>query len=213
MTATPESKTRELIWQYPDHEGDPFVLWDEGAKAGCLRFQPEPGESTGELRGQRWRFRYSIRMHPRVTIYRGDSDEIFAEYVPCFTGGGLVSFESGVRYRWKRTDIWGKHWCFRSAGAEIGGVPVAGDRPAEPRRTGHTMLRGGGAARDPGPSAAGLVPADPGFRDAGGRNFSGGMRRAQDPVPMLRCRGNGRHAKVGGAPKQPVGVRARSSVG
>ena len=115
MTSTPASKTRELIWQYPDHEGEPFVLWDEGVKAGCLRFQPEPGESTGELKGERWRFRYSIRMHPRVTVYRGDSEEVFAEYVPCFTGGGMVSFESGVRYRWRRTDIWGKHWCFRSA--------------------------------------------------------------------------------------------------
>jgi len=115
MTSSPESKTRELIWEYPEQEGQPFILWDEGVKAGWLQFQQEPAGSTGEFRGQRWVFHYSARLHPRVTVYRGDSQSVLAEYVPCLTGGGWVSFDSGVRYRWKRADIWGGRWCFRQA--------------------------------------------------------------------------------------------------
>jgi len=108
-----ETKTRELIWQYPEQEGQPFLLWDQGVKAGWLQFNEQPEASTGEIQGQRWAFRYSARLHPRVTVYRGDSPEVCAEYVPCFTGGGLVSFDSGARYRWRRSDIWGTRWCFR----------------------------------------------------------------------------------------------------
>jgi hypothetical protein len=112
---TTETKTRELIWQYPEQDGQPFLLWDNGVKAGWLEFHEEPAESTGEFRGQRWAFRYSARLHPRVTVHRGDSEEVIAEYVARFTGGGLVSFDSGVRYRWSRSDIWGARWCFRQA--------------------------------------------------------------------------------------------------
>ncbi|MGP8242952.1 MAG: hypothetical protein ACLQVN_00360 [Bryobacteraceae bacterium] len=115
MTSLPESKIRQLVWQYPETEGQPFVLWDEGVKAGWLQFHEGPVDSTGEYRGQKWVFRYSTHLHPRVTVYRGDSEQVLAEYVHCFTGGGLVSFDSGVRYRWKRTDIWGARWCFRRA--------------------------------------------------------------------------------------------------
>jgi hypothetical protein len=113
MALVSESKTRELIWEFPGQEDQPFTLWDEGVKAGCLRFQKAPAESTGEFRGRRWEFRYSIRLHPRVTVHREGSPEAFAEYVPCFTGGGLVSFDSGVRYRWRRADVFGNRWCFR----------------------------------------------------------------------------------------------------
>jgi hypothetical protein len=115
MTSWPESNTREMIWQYPDEEGQPFLLWDEGKKAGWFQFYQEPAESTGEFRGQKCVFRYSARLHPRVTVYRADSQDVLAEYVPGFTGGGLVSFDSGGRYRWKRSDIWGTKWCFRRA--------------------------------------------------------------------------------------------------
>jgi hypothetical protein len=115
MTSVPESKPREMTWEYPEEEGQPFLLWDEGVKAGWLRFHQEPAGSTGEFRGQRWVFRYSARLHPRITVYRGDSQQTLAEYVPSFTGGGCVSFDSGVRYRWRRADIWGTRWCFRRA--------------------------------------------------------------------------------------------------
>jgi len=112
MTSAAEGKTREMMWQYPDEEGQPFLLWDEGMNAGWFQFQEEPADSTGEFRGQKWVFRYSARLHPRVTVYRGDSPDPLAEYVPAFTGGGMVSFDSGVRYRWRRSDIWGSKWCF-----------------------------------------------------------------------------------------------------
>lgn len=115
MTSLPESKTLELQREYPQQEGQPLILWGEGVKAGWLEFHQEPAESTGEFRGQRLVFRYSARLHPRVTVYRGDSQEVLAEYVPCFTGGGIVSFDSGVRYRWKKADMWSGKWCFRHA--------------------------------------------------------------------------------------------------
>ena len=112
-TSPVAAKTRELIWQYPEQEGQPFLLWDDGVKAGWLEFNELPAVSTAEFQGQRWAFRYSDRLHPRITVHRGDSQEVFAEYVPSFTGGGMVSFDSGARYRWMRSDIWGARWCFR----------------------------------------------------------------------------------------------------
>ncbi len=113
MTAVSESKTRELTWQFPEKEDQPFTLWDGGVKAGCLRFRKAPADSTAEFRGQKLVFRYSIRMHPRITIYREGSQDALAEYVHCLTGGGLVSFDAGARYRWKRADVFGTRWCFR----------------------------------------------------------------------------------------------------
>lgn len=115
MTSLSESMTRELIWQYPKQDGQPFVLLDDGAEVGWLQFHEKPAESSGEFRGQRLVFRYTARLHPRVTVYRGDSQDVLAEYVPCFTGGGMVSFDSGVRYRWRKADMWGGKWCFRHA--------------------------------------------------------------------------------------------------
>jgi len=107
------ARTRELIWEYPEQENQPFILWDEGTKAGWLHFHEAPADSTAEIKGQRWVFRYSARLHPRITMLREGSQDVVAEYVPCLTGGGLVSFESGARYRWRKADIWGSKWCFR----------------------------------------------------------------------------------------------------
>jgi hypothetical protein len=113
MTTLPESKTRELIWRYPEQEGQPFILWDEGVKAGWLQFHEQPLESSGEFRGRRLVFRYSAKLYPRVTVCsEEDSPHIVAEFLPCWTGGGWVSFDSGARYRWRKAHIWGGGWCF-----------------------------------------------------------------------------------------------------
>jgi hypothetical protein len=113
MTSASEAKIRDLVWEYPEREGQPFLLLDAGVEIGRLAFHEEPAASIGEIRGQKWTFRYSARLHPRVTVYRGDSQELVAEYVPCLTGGGMVSFDSGVRYRWRKASVWGDNFCFR----------------------------------------------------------------------------------------------------
>ncbi|MGA2269300.1 MAG: hypothetical protein ABSH44_12595 [Bryobacteraceae bacterium] len=112
MTPTSEAKIRDLVWQYPELEGQPFLLLDAGVEIGRLAFHEEPAASIGELRGQRWTFRYSTKLQPRVTVHRDDSQKLVAEYVPCLTGGGVVSFDSGVCYRWRKASVWGDKWCF-----------------------------------------------------------------------------------------------------
>jgi hypothetical protein len=112
MTSTSETKSRDLVWQYPKHEGQPFLLLDGGVEMGRLAFHEEPVASIGELMGQRWTFSYSTRLHPRVTVHRDDSQELVAEYVPCLTGGGVLFFNSGARYRWRKASVWGHKWCF-----------------------------------------------------------------------------------------------------
>ena len=102
----------ELTWRYPEREGQPFVLRDDGTEVGCLHFRERPqGKSTGEFGGKTWAFEYSADLHPRVTIFDADSQAL-AEYVPSLAGGGVVSFHSGVRYRWRRANVWGTKWCF-----------------------------------------------------------------------------------------------------
>jgi len=112
MTSSPEPKTRDLIWQYPEQEGQPYMLRDHEEEVGWLRFHEEPAASIGQLEGKRWVFRYTTRLHPRVTVCSEDSQRVVAEYVPSLTGGGLVSFDSGVRYRWRKPGLWGDKWCF-----------------------------------------------------------------------------------------------------
>ncbi|MGA9625982.1 MAG: hypothetical protein WBL65_22155 [Bryobacteraceae bacterium] len=116
MTSALETKIRDLVWEYPEREGQPFLLLDAGVEMGRLAFHEEPAASIGEFRGGRWSFRYSTKLHPRVTVHRGDSQELVAEYIPCLMGGGLVSFHSGARYRWRKASVWGDKWCFRQQG-------------------------------------------------------------------------------------------------
>jgi hypothetical protein len=113
MTSSTESAQREFTWQYPKQEGHPFVLRDDGGEAGWLQFHEGPEVSTGEFRGKKWFFRYSADLHPRVTVHSAESHHVVAEYVPSMTGGGVVSFDSGAHYRWKKADVLGSRWCFR----------------------------------------------------------------------------------------------------
>jgi hypothetical protein len=113
MTASTESKTRELVWRYPDQEGQPFLLTYQGSEVGWLQFREAPAVSTGGYGGTRLIFRYTAAMHPRVTVAsEEDPQHIVAEFLPCWTGGGWVSFDSGGRYRWRKAHIWGGGWCF-----------------------------------------------------------------------------------------------------
>ena len=113
MTSVSESRMRELIWQYPEQVDQPFVLRDEGREVGWLQFQEEPEASTAEFGGRKWSFHYSAGLRLRVTVRSEDSKRVVAEYVPCLTGGGSVSFQSGTRYRWRKADVSGTRWCFR----------------------------------------------------------------------------------------------------
>lgn len=108
---------RELAWDYPASERRVFVLRAAGVEVGWMRFQEEPWlRSAGELSGGRWTFERTAALRPHVTVYSEDSQDVVAELVPSFTGGGMVSFATGARYCWKRANIWGTRWCFRREG-------------------------------------------------------------------------------------------------
>ncbi len=113
MASATESKTRELIWKYPDQEGQPFVLRGDGAEVGWLQFREAPAASTGACNGRRLVFHYSVKLHPSVTVCsEEDPQHVVAKFLPCWTGGGWVQFNSGVHYRWRKAHIWGGGWCF-----------------------------------------------------------------------------------------------------
>jgi hypothetical protein len=112
MTSTGKSATRDLQWRYPESGGSSFVLQDRGTEIGWLQFHEEPTPSTGEFEGKRWMFRYSHTLQPRITVYAEGSPEPVAEYLPSLTGGGVVTFASGVEYRWRRSKLWSDRWCF-----------------------------------------------------------------------------------------------------
>lgn len=113
MTTTTESTTREMTWRYPERDGQPYVLREGGADAGWLEFHDQPGaRSTGEFNGRRIEFEYTAELHPRVLVRHDGSQDLVAEYVPNLAGGGVVSFASGARYRWRRSNVFGAKWCF-----------------------------------------------------------------------------------------------------
>ena len=113
MTSASESTTRDLAWEYPGQEGQPFILRDENGEAGWLVFREEPAASSGGYGDKRLLFHYSTTLHPRVTVSsEEDPQHVIAEFLTCWTGGGWVSFDSGVRYRWRKAHLWGGAWCF-----------------------------------------------------------------------------------------------------
>jgi len=122
MPTAVESKTREFAWQYPAREGDPFVLREDGTDVGWLEFHETPARSTACVRGRNLIFHYRAfghNLHPRVTITsEEDPEHVVAEFMPCWTDGGWVSFDNGVCYRWRKSHLWGKTWCFRQQGQE-----------------------------------------------------------------------------------------------
>ena len=146
MSALSEVGARELTWRYPQTRNGPFELWADDASLGWLHADERPGaESLAELDGQTWTFQHSTAALPRVTVRRESSSDIFAEYVPRLTGGGVVSFASGARYCWNRWKIWSPTWCFRREGAPKGLICLS--QEAGP-------LRDGGKARIRGDAAA-----------------------------------------------------------
>jgi hypothetical protein len=113
MTSTAKTETRDMIWEYPKEEGKPFVLRGDSGALGWLDFHEEPEATIAAFGADKWVFRYTTRLRPRVTIYQAESNEPVAEFVPSILGGGIVSFASGARYRWKKFDLLHNRWCFR----------------------------------------------------------------------------------------------------
>ena len=114
MPSMTPSQTREMRWEYPAEDGQPFVLREGQRELGRLLFREEPEPSLAQFESERWKFHYSIRPRPHVKIWTEESCEFVAEYVPALTGGGMVTFASGARFRWKKSELLGSRWCFRS---------------------------------------------------------------------------------------------------
>jgi len=119
MVAFAESKTRDLIWRFPEQEGRPFVLRAGETELAWLDFHEQPAASLGGFDATRLLFHYTTNLHPRVTISsEQDPSHVVAQFLPCWTGGGWVSFDSGACYRWKKSHLWGSTWCFSRQGEE-----------------------------------------------------------------------------------------------
>ena len=74
-----------------------------------------PGQRTFAGLAERWGFEHSAASHPAVTVFRGDSCEVVAEYFPDLRGG-IVTFPSGSQFCWRRACLWGTRWCFKGRG-------------------------------------------------------------------------------------------------
>jgi hypothetical protein len=119
MTSPSQLKPRDFAWIYPSQEGRPFVLQEEGQDRARLLFHQQPEPSQGEYGGKKWLFHYTAVLHPRVTVTTEDDlDHVVAQFLPCWTGGGWVIFDSGARFRWRKAHIWGGGWCFQRMDAE-----------------------------------------------------------------------------------------------
>jgi len=146
MNALSEVGARELTWRYPRTHNGAFELLVGETKLGWLHVDERLGsQSLAELDGQTWKFRHSAGALPRVIVCKENSPDILAEYVPRLTGGGVLSFASGVSYCWNRSKIWSPTWCFRREGAPKGSVCLS--QEAGP-------LRDGGKVRICGDAAA-----------------------------------------------------------
>ena len=106
----------ELTWSYPDRTARAFVLHVGDRQVGRLHFDTATSAcATAEFEGTWWRFEASASAYPAVRIHAEDADEAIGEFTACPTGGGVVEFRNGARYRWVREHVWSLHWCFRCA--------------------------------------------------------------------------------------------------
>jgi hypothetical protein len=116
MTISAEPKARDLTWEYPRQDGQPFVLHEGGVEVGHLVFRKEPEASEAEFAGQKWVFHYTTTLRPHVRIFLAGSERPVAEYTPSLQGGGEVAFDSGETYRWKKSHLFGEAWRFGNPG-------------------------------------------------------------------------------------------------
>lgn len=112
MTTATALQTNELTWIYPAQAQRPYSLRGDGGEVGWLQYAPE-GRSAAQLAGCRWLLERSEGEYPRVAIRTESGDGPSAVFVPCPTGGGVVTFAGGRRYCWTRENDSSTRWCFR----------------------------------------------------------------------------------------------------
>jgi len=113
MTPLSAVGDRPLHWVYPDEQHREFVLRAGSEEIGRLEFCEQTGtRSIAEIEGRKWVLE-SADHPPRVVVRPDGVNQVTALFTPCPTGGGMVLFAAGMRYRWSRASLLSGTWCFR----------------------------------------------------------------------------------------------------
>ena len=92
-----------------------YQLLSRGQEIASLRFEKTCGSlATGMQDQDRWTFKRTGFLAPRITVRTNGSDVNFAEFTPNWCGGGSVIFASGHRYQLHKTNFWGTSWAFEA---------------------------------------------------------------------------------------------------
>lgn len=114
MTTPSVLAAGKLTWAYPDAARPVFVLRADREEIGSLQFEKDAGaRSTAELDGRRWTIERTAARYPSVSVRDEASGTAVAQFAPCVTGGGVLTFTDGRRFCWTREHIWSTNWCFR----------------------------------------------------------------------------------------------------
>lgn len=140
-----ELGNRELYWVVGENLEGAYALRADGEDIGRLRFE-KPHRATGELEGHTWVLEcQECMIHPCVVVRAEGSGKPVATFIQKWTGGGIVTFESGSKYCWNTSHIWSDTHCFRREGQK---ASVCVDQ-GPPSKTGSRVTVCAGAAALP----------------------------------------------------------------
>jgi len=145
MLTLSELGNRQLAWLSGGGLREAFVLRADGEVIGGLQFESE-SRAVGELDGRAWILEcHECKLHQNVLVHLQSTNELVATFTQKWTGGGIVTFESGVRYCWNPTHVWSTSHCFRREGQAATVCMVQG----APSRKGSKVLICADASRLP----------------------------------------------------------------
>jgi len=108
-------KQTELEWRQPDSRHRRYELAANSQLIATLRFEKLGGTlATGECGPNRWTFKRTGFLSPKVSIRVAGSDNAIAMFAPSWTGSGWLAFDSGRRYHLRATNFWATEWAFES---------------------------------------------------------------------------------------------------
>lgn len=108
--------TRPLAWVVSGGKNRTSVLRAGSDILGSLRFETE-SRAIGDIEGHTWILEFEgTVLQTHITIRAQGATEPVATFAQKWTGGGVVTFQNGVRYCWNPSHIWSTTHCFRREG-------------------------------------------------------------------------------------------------
>jgi hypothetical protein len=103
----------ELEWRQSERRFHQLIFQEQ--EIASLQFEKRSGSlATGTQGKNRWTFKRTGFLAPRITVRAEGSEREIAEYTPHWCGGGWVGFDSGRRYQLRHTNFWGTEWAFEA---------------------------------------------------------------------------------------------------